>query len=161
MGQIINVLKIILHKIIGIAIFFLILFLANILKYIINNETFSSLVGFVNNNIWVIMLFTVIFFFGELFNALVFPLNLPAPIFNSVGNVLIIYFLIDMFELIDRLGNLNIVDKIKDFYTLIIVLVFVLTLILGYINIILSAKKDRDKIRGKEEKRAEKKKRKK
>jgi hypothetical protein len=58
-----------------------------------------QIILFLNSNIWLIIVMSIIFLFG----VLIFPFNLPAPLFNVSASVLLKTFLFRIFALIDML----------------------------------------------------------
>lgn len=68
---------------------------------------------------------------GEIFGALPFPLNLPAPLFNAIGSVFLITFLLRIFELLEKTLDKELLffDRVQ---FLIYTIVFVAVLVVGY-----------------------------
>ncbi|MBT4166232.1 hypothetical protein HOE04_04310 [archaeon] len=135
MQQLKKIIKIFFSKIIGLIIFLIILGILNIIAPIINNEILINITSLLNANIILILLFSLFFTLSELFFALVFPFNLPAPIFNSFGSIFLITFLFNIIAFVSTTLNLGLIKILNTFYILIIVIVFLITFITGYITI--------------------------
>ena len=95
-------------RIFGLLLFLFLLYIANNLSFFTDNPLNYQVILFLNSQIWLLVLITIAFLIGEIFNALIFPLNLPAPLFNAVGAVLLVGFLINLFALFDILLDNNI-----------------------------------------------------
>ncbi len=116
-------------------LFLFFLHIANFLPFLTDNPFNYRVIQFLNENIGLIILMFLIFLFGEIFNALIFPLNLPAPLFNASGSVLLVTFLFRIFTLIDILLNEKIFQIFNKISFLIYPFVFIIVLISGYITI--------------------------
>lgn len=126
-------LSITLSRLIGLMIFLILLIIANVIY--INNFAYILIINFLTENIGIIILFSVLFYLGEIFFLLKFPFNLPAPIFNAFGGVFLILFLFGIFYLIgDILGN-EIFSAFKYMEPLVYVPVFFLIILFGYLII--------------------------
>jgi len=142
----------ILSKLFGIIFFLLILLILNILTFSVNNYFFNQFVYFLNQNAAFIIIISVVFLIGDLFEALLFPLNLPAPLFNAAGAVLLVNLTFRVFDLVERMLGENIFEAFREFSGLIYAAVFLIVLIVGYIAIFagaLSAEEEYEKVRPK------------
>jgi len=128
-----------LTRVVGFLIFLVLLGIINVLTFYIRNEMFISVVNFLNTNIWLIIIFSVIFLIGEIFGFLMFPLNIPGPLFNAVGGVLLIQFAFKLFQLIINLAKIQINIPINYIENLVMIVVFIIILVVGYVHIILDA----------------------
>ncbi len=137
----------ILTRVIGFIIFLVLLGIANLLTNYITNPIYLSVVGFLNANIWLIVIFSVIFLIGEIFGYLMFPLNIPSPLFNAVGGVLLIQFVFKLFKfLLDTTSiKINFGLPIADIENLIIIVVFIIVIIVGYVHIVMDATRPKKK----------------
>lgn len=137
----------IITRVIGFLIFLVLLGIANVLAYYIKNEIFLSVVGFLNANIWLIIIFSVIFLIGEIFGYLMFPLNIPSPLFNAVGGALLIQFVFKLLKFILNATNIKIDLGISlaEIENIIIIIVFIIVLVVGYVHIIIDATKPKKK----------------
>ena len=106
--------------------------------------------------ILLIVLFSIILLFGELFSVVVFPFNLPSPIFNSIGAVFLVKFLLDLFTFMDRTIKLNINFPYEIIFGIIGFWVFMIVLIVGYIKIFSRNSKRNNKKRYKRERKSSK-----
>ena len=128
-----TVLSVTLSRLIGLAIFLILLIIANILY--IPNSIYSQVINFLNNNLGVIILISVLLYLGELFFIFAFPFNLPAPIFNAFGGVFLIVFLFRIFYLIGNMINNPWFFSFDYLKSGIYLLIFFLIIIFGYVNI--------------------------
>jgi hypothetical protein len=126
---------IVASRILGLLIFLLLLYVASELSFVKNSSFNSQIVELLFQNIWLIALITVIFMFGDVFNALIFPLNLPGPIFNAVGSLFLLTLLFRILLFIDFLLGLGVFRLLDSFSFLIFPIVFVVVLVAGYFRI--------------------------
>jgi hypothetical protein len=143
MSQIKNLLKIFFTGVLGFLIFAILLVAMNFLAKSFQNEIFLEVVGFLNKNFLFIILFSFIFIFGELFGALVFPLNLPSPLLNAVGSIFLIRFLFNVLGFVSLLLGIYLEVNFEYIYFILIVAVFLIILISGYVSIFLNIKKEK------------------
>ena len=127
--------KVFFSKIVGLLLFLVILAVANLLIPFINNEIYFKTVHFFNDNLLFLVILSVIFLISALFDALFFPFNLPAPIFNAIGGVLVAVFVFRIFGFIDLVGKIDVFRNLSLIAYPIYFLVFVFVVIFGYIGI--------------------------
>ncbi len=125
----------VLSKIISIIVFLIVLLLLNIYSPLAHSSALTQIVSFINANVFLIIFISVLFVAGDVFLPLAFPLNLPFPLFNAIGAVFLAVFLIRLIGLIDSLTGIRIFSFVSMIAPLIYTLVFVLALILGYVEI--------------------------
>jgi hypothetical protein len=130
-----SVFGLIISKIIGLLIFILAVWLANFLIPYINSPMYSEIVNFVNRNLTFMIVMSVIFAIGEIFFALPFPVNLPAPLFSSLGAIFLVTFIGRLFQLIGIMTDVEIIEAFKVLSFIIYPLAFFGVLIGGYISI--------------------------
>ena len=149
----------ILTRVIGFFIFLVLLGIANLLTNYIKNSIYLSVVNFLNTNIWLIVIFSVILLIGEIFGYLMFPLNIPSPLFNAVGGALLIQFVFKLFVYLTTISNVKISLglPLTDIENIVIIIVFIVVLVVGYAHIIIDATRPRKKHIHKEEIRIKKK----
>jgi hypothetical protein len=123
-------------RIFGLLLFLFLLYIANNLSFFTDNPLNYQVILFLNSQVWLLVLITIAFLIGEIFNALIFPLNLPAPLFNAAGAVLLAGFLIRIFALFDILLDNNIFHFLDTLSFIIYPFVFIIVLIGGYILIL-------------------------
>ncbi|HPD81593.1 MAG TPA: hypothetical protein PK357_00655 [Candidatus Pacearchaeota archaeon] len=128
-----TVLGITLSKLIGLIIFLILLIVANVIQ--IDNVYYLTFINFLNNNIVIILLLSVLFYLGELFFVFIFPLNLPAPIFNAIGGVILVNFIFRLIYLLGDMLQEGIFYVFAYLEPLIYFIVFCLTILVGYIMI--------------------------
>lgn len=150
MGQIKSVASVLFSRLIGFLIFILLIGILNILIPYVNNSTFTSVIGFLNQNIWIIILFSLLMAGGELFSVLVFPFNLPYPLFNAIGSIFLIRFLFNILSFVNsQLVNVTIPEvriTLKQLFTIIAAIVFLIVLISGYVKILVEMYGDKDEV---------------
>lgn len=128
-------LYVITSNILGILFFLLGIYILNILTGYIQNDIFYQVVIFLNNNILLILIMSLFFFIADLFEAFIFPINLPAPIFNAIASVFLLSFIGKLFFLIDQIANINIYPIFSPFLIIFYPIIFLIVLIVGYVNI--------------------------
>ena len=73
-------------------------------------------------------------FRSELFSVFRFPFNLPSPIFNAIGGVLLVEFLFSVFFMIDSAAP-GAFSPIRPFQYIIQALVMIIVIVIGYLGI--------------------------
>jgi len=121
---------------IGIICFLIVVVLANILIYYVTSPMYRSGVSFINDNFWLLLLIAVILMIADLFGALPFPLNLPAPIIKATGSVFCIAFFLRVLQWVDLTGGTNLYQAFWLVSFLIIPFVFLVVLASGYFEIL-------------------------
>lgn len=122
-------------RMIGIICFLIVIVLANILGHYVTSPLYHAGVLFLNENFWLLLLICVIFFFGDLFAAFPFPLNLPAPIIKAIGSVFCMVFILGAFQWVDTMAATNLYRMFLYLSFLIVPLVFLVVLASGYFEI--------------------------
>ncbi len=129
--------NIVLMRILGLVVFLIVLGLANLVAVIWTEPIFLTVLNFFNSNLLLIVLMSIFFMVGEMLMALWFPFNLPAPLFNAVGAVMLTAFIFRALQLVDILVGDNIFGIVGALGILLYPIVFVVVLIVGYITIFL------------------------
>ncbi|MFO7968383.1 MAG: hypothetical protein R6U44_12385 [Archaeoglobaceae archaeon] len=130
-----NVVRIISLRLLGLFLFLVMLFLLSILNDTVDYPLLDSIVQFLNNNVYLIIYMTFIFLFGELFTLQKFPLNLPGPLVNAAGSLLVVTFVLRVFDLVDSMIGENVFHIFDQLSFVIYTVVFTIVLIAGYITI--------------------------
>jgi hypothetical protein len=133
-----SLIGIIISRVIGICIFLILLWVALVLRSYIGSPLYHSIVNFFWENVELLIFLAILFLVAELFGALDFPLNLPAPLFNGIASIFLIAFLFMVFLLVNRLYNLNISSQLHLIEILMYPLVFIIIVIVGYAKIFAS-----------------------
>lgn len=141
MGQIRLALKILLGSIIGFILFLLVLGVLNFLLGFIDNAIYRDFVFFLNSNLGLIVLFTLFLTVGEIFSVLIFPLNIPYPLLSAIGSIFLIRFLFNILLFVFEILNINVVAPFNTIYYFVAVIVFLIVLVVGYLNIFRRARK--------------------
>lgn len=123
-------------RMIGIISFLIIVVLANILKFYVQNPIYHSGVDFLNTNFWLILLIGIIFFIADIFSSFLFPLDLPAPVIRAIGSVFLIAFVLRTFSWVDQVTGNNIYEFFWLLSFIIVPVVFILVLATGYYEIL-------------------------
>ena len=149
--------KIILSRIIGFIIFLVLLGILNMLIPYVQNQIFSQIISFFNSNIFLLFIIMIIGLMAEIFWALIFPLNALAPIFSAISSIFILAFIFRAWNFIESFTGSLISIPIPQY--LIYVIVFWLVIIIGYIKVLASIGKFREKVEEDEEEKTIRKKR--
>lgn len=147
-----SVLRVVLSNIFGFLVFLVILWIANILTGYIGNRVFNDIVMFINENIFLIIVIWLVSFIGDLFGAIIFPFNLPAPLFNSLASIFIVMLFLKIFTAVDDSMGLAVFKPLLALSSLIYLLVFLFVLISGYIKIFYNLAKSKIEKEEQEEK---------
>lgn len=126
---------IILSRVIGLLVFFGLLWVVNYLTGYVDNVWFHVAVGFVNANVMLIVIMAVVFLVAEVFGALVFPFDLPSPIFYAAGCMYLVTFLVRLLGLAGKITGLDIFGILVKSSYLAYPITFILVLLFGYIGI--------------------------
>jgi hypothetical protein len=145
-----NISTIILSRLGGLLLFIILLLIANIISNQITNPIILQIIYFLNNNIGTIIFFTIIFFLADLFSIFIFPFNLPYPLFNALGSILLILFLFQILphSIIIQEETKN---TILNLQTITLLIVTLIVLIVGYTNIFSHKEKKRQKSKKKQQ----------
>lgn len=130
-----SVIDIMISRLFGIFCFLIVLFILDYAKLYVDSELYRASIYFLKENTSLIIFMGVIYTAGEVFSALIFPLNLPAPIINAVASVFLADFI---FKMLDFVGDITNEDTFRVFssYTgYVFPLIFVIILIGGYMII--------------------------
>jgi hypothetical protein len=145
-----SVSDIIISRLFSLFCFLILLVVLDYLKKYIDSELYSASVYFLRENMELIVFMGVIYAAGEVFGALVFPLNLPAPIINAVASVFLADFIFRMLSFVGDItaeGTFKVFESFRDY---VFPLIFVIVLIGGYLQIfscLLSKKRKKNKER--------------
>jgi len=120
---------------IGIIFFLIMLIIFSYIAAHISWPLFSGFVDLLYANAALIIIFSVLFMFGNIFATFIFPFNLPFPIFNAVASVLLVSFIIRLMGFINSFYALGIDSSLELVKLILYPLTFVVVLIAGYISI--------------------------
>lgn len=126
-----------ISRAVGIVAFLILLGVLNILADVsIRMPVYLQVVGFLNANLGLLILIAALFLIGDLFGALVFPLNLPGPIVSAFGAVYLVIFLVRLFLLVSAITGVGLFSVAGRALTLPVYLfVFIIALVAGYIGL--------------------------
>ena len=136
--------KTIWSGILGILFFLIVVGVLNIIANYVSNIVFQSIVVFFNQNIWFIVLISIIMLLGSIFEIFRFPFNLPYPLFNALGGVLVVEFVFEILILISSLIGKDIYLLLLPFYSIIVILVLIVVLVVGYVHVFIGIGKSKD-----------------
>ena len=127
---------IIVSRLSGLVVFFILLFLLNAMKSVIQNRIFGEITDFLSQpgTIWLLVLITVLLLFGDLFSALPVPLSLPAPLIYALGGVFLVSFFFRLLYLVDQLTVTTNFSILRPIAPLVYTVLFLLILIFGYVE---------------------------
>jgi ABC-type multidrug transport system fused ATPase/permease subunit len=129
-----NTVWVIIKSLIGLLFLIVLISIANFIP--ISNFYFVKIVEFINANLLVIILFTILFFLGEIFYLFGFPISLPAPIFQAYASYFLAGFIFKILYLVDELTGKELLLIFKNVESVTLILVFVLVLIFGFLKIL-------------------------
>ncbi|MDP3918622.1 MAG: hypothetical protein Q8Q35_01815 [Nanoarchaeota archaeon] len=128
-----KVLGIIFRRGIGLLIYLILLGIANLISW--SNPTFVQTIFFLNSSLGIIIFFTVFFLVGEIFNVLKFPWNIPGPIFNAIGALLMVTFFLSIFNLLGTVVDSTLATVFTELAPMASFVVFFIVLIVGYVKV--------------------------
>lgn len=109
-----------------------------ILRYIADRLSWPFFSGFVDllyASATLIVLFSILFMFGDIFAALPLPLSLPFPFFNAAGAVLLVSFILRMIGFVDTFYSIGLGQSLTLVKLILYPLTFVVVLIAGYLSL--------------------------
>lgn len=127
--------RIFFSKLFGLIIFLILLAIANYLIPHIPGTIYKSIIDFFNLNLLFLIVISVIFLIGELFDAFIFPFNLPAPLFNALGGLLVAVFIFRLLDLLDILIRTQVFQALEPVKYLVYFIVIIAVILSGYIKI--------------------------
>ncbi|MFW6283616.1 MAG: hypothetical protein ACOC1P_06220 [Minisyncoccales bacterium] len=130
--------ELIVSWIIGILGIIFLVFLLNVFSMLVNFPFLNSLVEFINNNFFYIIIISLLFFLGTLSHYNGFPINLAYPFLDALGGAFLVYFLIALVEGIDNYLGTGIGSLLFEYSYIISVIIFLLIFVFGYITLIKS-----------------------
>lgn len=123
-------------RMIGIICLLIAIVLANILTHYVASPIFTSGVTFINENFWLLVLIAIILMVGDVFGALPFPFNLPAPIISAFGSVFCIMFILRIFQWTDMVTSTTLSPLFSFLSPIFATVVFLVVLVSGYYAIL-------------------------
>lgn len=120
----------------GFIFFLIILFFLNFLVDYIDNDLYDKAVELLNNNIVVITIMSLLFLISDLFSAIIFPFDLPSPIFAAIGSLLLVTFGLQVAQFVDEATELSFYETLERFSLPIYTVTFILVLVVGYFEVV-------------------------
>jgi len=130
-----SAIKALISGLIGILFFLIFLVILGYIADHISWPLFSGFVDLLYANAALIIIFSVLFMFGDLFATFQFPFNLPFPLFNAAASVLVISFILAILAFIDSFYALGIGEVLPLLKLILYPLMFIVVLIAGYLSI--------------------------
>jgi len=130
-----SAIKVLISGLIGIILFLIMLIIFRYFAVHTSSPLFSGFVDLLYANAALIIIFSVLFMFGDIFATFVFPFNLPFPVFNAVASVLLVSFIIRLMGFINSFYALGIGTSLELVKLILYPLTFVVVLIAGYISL--------------------------
>lgn len=130
-----SVIKLLVSRLAGFLIFLLLMIALNILIAYTAVLIFQEFVGFLNNHLVFISWITLFLVIGEIFILLKYPFNIPYPLFNATGALLIVYFFADFFTFLLSYSTIKPDFPFNIVFFIAGILVFFITLTVGYYKI--------------------------
>jgi hypothetical protein len=115
--------------------FLILLIILNLFAAETKVPIFQEFVTFFNSNLVLICWITLVMIIGEIFGVFKLPFNVPAPIFDAVGGVLIVVFISNLFMLLIKLSEVNWNIPYSLIFLIIEIIVAIIVLIVGYYKI--------------------------
>jgi hypothetical protein len=130
-----SVVKLLVNRLIGFLVFLALIIVLNILVEYTTVVLFTDFVEFLNSHFVFICWIAFFLVLGEIFILMRYPFNVPYPLFNSTGALLIVYFFADFFMLL-----MSYSPSVPDFpfntiFFIAGILVFFIVLTVGYYKV--------------------------
>jgi hypothetical protein len=109
-----------------------------VFRYVATHSTWPLFDGFVDLlfvYVPLIILFSVLFMIGDIFAVFPFPFNLPFPLFNAAGSMLLVSFLLAVLIYVDGYFSIGISPALDAIALFLLPLVIIIVLIAGYVSI--------------------------
>jgi len=129
----------------SIFLFLVLLYAANISLVYVDNNILQQMVTFLNHNAAMILMMGFLFFIGEIFGEYDYPINLPAPLFNSAGVVMILALLFNVFEYLNSVIQMKVFVIPESIQNMVYLLFAVIVLGTGYVSILAHKNKTQQK----------------
>lgn len=128
-------LRALVSGLLGILVFLIVLV---VFRYVATHTAWPLFDGFVDLLFVyapLIILFSVLFMIGDIFAVFPFPFNLPFPLFNAAGSVLLVSFLLAALKYVDGYFSIGISPALDVIALFLLLLVIIIVLIAGYVSI--------------------------
>jgi hypothetical protein len=124
-----------LSGLIRIIFFLIMLVIFNSIAVHSSSPLFSGFVDLLYANAALIIIFSVLFMFGDIFATLAFPFNLPFPLFNAAASVLLVSFILSIMGFIDSFYALGVGESLRIVKLILYPLTFAIVLMTGYLSL--------------------------
>ncbi|MFH1400592.1 MAG: hypothetical protein ABIH41_03670 [Nanoarchaeota archaeon] len=126
----------ILARLLGLLVFLAVLWIVNTTASIWHDDIAQQTIRFLNENALLIIVMGAIFLIADIFDALRFPLNIPAPIISAAGALLAVTVILNLLETLDSAIGTSIGENAGAARPQIYVGIFLIVLVAGYLTII-------------------------
>lgn len=153
-----SVLKLLVSRLIGFIIFLLLMIALNILVTYTSVPIFTEFVGFLTDRLVFISWIALFLIIGELFVLFKYPFNIPYPLFNATGALLVTYFFADFFMFLMSYSSIQPDFPFDTVFLIAGILIFFIVVIVGYYKIFKNVPEEwkvKPKIKEKKEAKAE------
>ncbi len=130
-----SIVKLLISRLIGFLVFLLLMLTLNILINYTTVPIFNEFITFLNNHLVFMSWIALLLVLGEIFILLKYPFNIPYPMFNSTGALLVVYFFADFFMFLMTYSQTQINFPFDTLFLIAGILVFFIVLIVGYYKI--------------------------
>jgi hypothetical protein len=136
MGRFGDMFKIVWMRAIGFVIFVVVMLFLYFLVPLVDNVIYAGIVTFIKDNLFTIFLINLLMLFAELFYLMIFPLNLPAPLFNALASVFIVSFIFRLIDLVTGISMGRTFNLAKTFSYPVYFVVFLVVIVVGYVSLL-------------------------
>lgn len=123
--------------ILSIMIFLAVLGILNIISSYIEDPSFHRVISFLNQNIVLLVLISLLTLIGDVFLEFPMPTKVIYPIFHASGGALWVVFFFNVFKLVDELALSSVYDSMSKFYFTALIVIPLVILIIGFSKIII------------------------
>ena len=135
MGRVSTIIWRALSKALWIIVFLFIILILNIVVKFFSDPLYIQVIGFLNQNVWLLIVVALLFFLGDVFALLDFPFNLPSPLFEGFGAVGVTMFLLRIVKTVVTTAGVSLA-QVSWLDPFIYGLVFLAVIIPGYFWIV-------------------------
>lgn len=128
--------KALFNGIIKLIILLIIVFILNYISPNLLDETFNSVVLFINQNLAFLVVMNLVFWIADMLFCMTIPLSLISPWINVVGAMMVITFIFKIMDLMSNLLDEPMFHSLRWLKYLIYPIAFIATLVGGYIKLL-------------------------
>ncbi|MBD3202853.1 hypothetical protein GF327_01040 [Candidatus Woesearchaeota archaeon] len=132
----------ILSSLIGLVGAVLIILILKLINIFIESAIIADISGLIYSNLLLLFFISLLTSYANYFLKFRFTLGVISPLISSAAGVLIIYFILKIFTVINKHINLEIITVISSFFSENILTILVLLLILSYLGFVIETAKE-------------------